>query len=141
MRTLGILLLLAVGIFIATQPYLGIYAGADPAFLSWLAAMGFLMVVHGVALFVMYVLRRSSDRETCTAALLFSLIYLFMVYRLFASPELVPIPAQEEGRFVLLNDSEFKDRVVRVILGAVLAIQGLAVLHYGRAVLFPRKEG
>jgi hypothetical protein len=128
-RLLGIALLFVAGGFTFSQRYLGIYANAPEEFLRWLHVMGIIMIFHSIILFAADFLNKAKAKESVAIGIIFSSIYLFMTYRLFDDPLSVPIVSYREEHFVLLQDNEFKETVVRVVLGSAMALMAISVLN------------
>ena len=134
-RLFGVILLFAVGVFTITQPYLGIYEGSTVEFLSWLHGIGFVFVFHSILLLVAHVFHKAEDKESFGLSIIFSSIYFIMLFRLFSTPETVPIASYESDQWALLEDSEFKESLVRILVGSVMAMVLLGIVHSFRHLI------
>jgi|GEM_PF-3702072 len=128
-RFIGILAIFMAGIVICAHPYPGIYADVSDDFMKWQNAIGIIMIIHSVILFVAYVLRKANEKESVAISIVFTAIYAIMVYRLFNAPEIVPVLSYDKDKLRLLEDSEFKDSAVRIVLGSMMALMAFTIGH------------
>ena len=141
-RLVGSALLFLAGILVYSQTHLGLYETADPEFLAWLKVTGIAFMFHSALLFAAHFLGLADQKEGVGLSVVFNAVYFIQLYRLFASPELVPIIAYNEGQAYLMEDSEFLDILVKIVVGSVLVFIVINVVgHLKTLVYLSRSKG
>lgn len=139
-RLVGSALLFLAGILIYSQTHLGIYETADPEFLGWLKVTGVAFMFHSVLLFVAHFMGLADQKEGAGLSIVFNAVYFIQLYRLFANPEMVPVLGFNEGQAYLIEDSEFMDLLVKIVVGTVLLFILINVVGHLKTLVYRSKS-
>jgi hypothetical protein len=139
-RLVGAVLLFLAGILVYTQTHLGIYETADPDFLAWLKVTGIVFIFHSILLFAAHFLGLADQKEGLGLSIVFNAVYFIQLYRLFANPEIVPVIAYNENQAYLLEDSDLRSLLVKIVVGAVLVFTIVTVIGHLKSLAHLSKQ-
>jgi len=120
LRLTGTVILFLFGILFFSQSHLGVYGTSSLEFLVWLRYVGIGFLAHSALLFAAFVLKKANEREGIAIAVIFHALYFILMYHLFARPSIVPVAAFHGDNAYLMEDTDVKNTLVKIIVGFIL---------------------